>query len=273
MRLDIYQVDAFTKNVFGGNPAAVCPLDDWLPDQVMQGIAVENNLSETAFFVKEVDRYAIRWFSPTVEVNICGHATIASAHVIFNELGHPTDRIDFHSHRSGALGAEKDGDRIILDFPAYAAMTVRESDALIEQALGRVPLEVYETVNNGLMLRLESEQEVRDLNPDLEAVAALKYDRVYVTARGETCDFASRMFAPKIGIPEDPVTGGMHCTLIPYWAEQLGKTVMFARQVSRRGGELYCEFAGQRVKIGGNAITYLTGEIDVEVEEEKSAAA
>ncbi len=262
MKRDIYQVDAFTSKPFHGNPAAVVPLDEWLPDNVMQNIAAENNLSETAFFVREGDRYNIRWFTPTMEVNLCGHATLASAHVIFNELKLEAESIAFHSDKSGELGVVRQGERLVLDFPAYAITEIEQNDELA-QALGKVPVKVWSVINNGVMARLETERDVRDLEPDLHALAQLGYERVYVTAPGETCDLASRMFAPKIGIAEDPVTGAMHCTLVPYWAEQLGKNELFARQVSKRGGELFCELAGDRVKIGGNAVTYLKGEVYV----------
>lgn len=272
MKLEIFQVDAFTNVPFGGNPAAVMPLREWLADDVMQSIAAENNLSETAFFVKEGDRYNIRWFTPTMEVNLCGHATLASAHVIFNELELENDSIAFHSDKSGALGVERRGGRLVLDFPAYDITEIEQSDALA-QALGTVPVKVWSAINNGVMVRLETEQDVRDLEPDFHALAQLDHERVYVTAAGETCDFASRMFAPKIGIAEDPVTGAMHCTLVPYWAEQLGRRELFARQVSKRGGELFCEFSGDRVKIGGNAVTFLKGEIYVEAGSEKGVGA
>jgi PhzF family phenazine biosynthesis protein len=270
--LEIFQIDAFTSKPFGGNPAAVVPLQEWLADALMLKIAAENNLSEAAFFVKDGDRYNIRWFTPRVEVNLCGHATLASAHVIFHELALEKDFIAFHSDKSGELGVERHGDRLVLDFPSYPMTEIEHSDALA-QALGKVPVKVWEAVNNGVVVRLENEQDVRELEPDFHAIAQMEYERVYVTAPGETCDFASRMFAPKIGIPEDPVTGAMHCTLIPYWADQLGKKELFARQVSQRGGELFCELAGDRVRIGGNAVTYLKGEIYVEAESEKSVGA
>lgn len=272
MKLKIFQVDAFTSKPFGGNPAAVVPLENWLPDDIMLKIAAENNLSETAFFVNEGDRYNIRWFTPSVEVNLCGHATLASAHVIFHELKQEKDLIAFHSDKSGPLGVERRGDRLVLDFPVYQMSEIEQSDVLA-QAIGKVPVRVWAAINDGVVVRLESEEDVRGLEPDLHAIADLKFERVYATAPGETCDFASRMFAPKIGIPEDPVTGAMHCTLIPYWAEELGKNELFARQVSKRGGELFCELAGERVRIGGNAVTYLKGEIYVETAGEKSIAA
>lgn len=262
MKLKIFQVDAFAKETFAGNPAAVVPLDEWLPDETMLQIAGENNLAETAFFVKSGDRYEIRWFTPTVEVNLCGHATLASAHVIFNELGMESEKIDLHSHRSGELSVTKDGEKLVLDFPAYP---VKEIEPMAELALslGIVPLKTWESQKNMLIALVESEHKVRDLSPDIHRIAQLRYDEIIVTAKGETCDFASRMFAPRIGIPEDPVTGAIHCSLIPYWAEQLGKNELFARQVSKRGGELYCELAGDRVRIGGNSVTYLRGEIFV----------
>jgi len=260
MKLEIFQVDAFTSEPFGGNPAAVVPLDAWLPDHTMMKIAAENNLSETAFFVKEGDRYHIRWFTPTVEVNLCGHATLASSHVIFNELKLEDAFIPFHSERSGKLGVEKHGDKLVLDFPAYPVTEIEHSDELA-QAVGEVPTKVWESQGNMVFLRVESEEKVRALDPDQHALAQLPYDEVIVTAPGDDCDFVSRMFAPKIGIPEDPVTGAIHCSLIPYWAEELGKDKLFARQVSKRGGELFCELAGDRVKIGGQAVTFLKGEI------------
>lgn len=262
MKLQIFQVDAFTSEPFGGNPAAVVPLGEWLADEVMLKIAAENNLSETAFFVKEGERYHIRWFTPTVEVNLCGHATLASAHVILNELKLEDAFIPFHSDRSGHLGVEKHGDKLVLDFPAYPSVEIEQSDELA-QAVGKVPSKVWETQGNMVMLRLESEEDVRNLAPDFHALAQLEYDEVIVTAPGDDCDFASRMFAPRIGIPEDPVTGAIHCSLIPYWAEELGKNELFARQVSARGGELFCELNSGRVEIGGHARLYLKGEIYV----------
>lgn len=262
MKFQIYQVDAFTNKVFGGNPAAVVPLDEWLPDVTMLKIAAENNLAETAFFVKGDDRYHIRWFTPTVEVNLCGHATLASAHVIFNELRLEDAFVPFHSERSGHLGVEKHGDKLVLDFPAYPLTEIPHSNELAKAA-GVTPMKVWESQGNMVFLRAEDEEEVRNLAPDLHALEQLPYDEVIVTAAGDDCDFASRMFAPRIGIPEDPVTGAIHCTLIPYWAEQLGKDKLFARQVSKRGGELFCELNGDRVKIGGNAVTFLKGEIYV----------
>jgi predicted PhzF superfamily epimerase YddE/YHI9 len=244
MKLEIFQVDAFTKKPFGGNPAAVVPLDEWLTDETMLSIAEENNLAETAFFVKNGDRYDIRWFTPKVEINLCGHATLASGHVIFN-------------------GVTKKGDLMVLDFPSYP-VTEMEQSAELADAIGIVPVKAFETQGNMVMLLLESESDVRELEPDFSALMHVPYDEVICTAKGDSSDFASRMFAPRIGIPEDPVTGAIHCSLIPYWAGELGKEKLFARQVSARGGELYCELAGDRVKIGGNATMYLRGEIYIE---------
>ena len=262
MKLEIFQVDAFTNKPFGGNPAAIVPLGSWLPDKTMLDIAAENNLAETAFFVKNDDRYDIRWFTPKVEINLCGHATLGSAYVLFNELGFEGDVIRFHSHTSGELSVTREGDKFVLNFPAYPMTEVEQTDVLAD-AIGVVPVKIWESQGNMVILRLESETQVRELTPDINALLGVDYDEIIVTAKGDTCDFASRMFAPRIGISEDPVTGAIHCSLIPYWAEQLGKDTLFARQVSARGGELFCELAGDRVKIGGNAVLYLKGEIYV----------
>ena len=271
MKLNIFQVDAFTSKPFGGNPAAVVPLTEWLPDETMKNIAAENNLAETAFFIKNGERYDIRWFTPKVEVNLCGHATLATAHVIFNELKLETESIRFHSDRSGELGVTKEDGRLVLDFPAYPVTEIETLPELVNVEVP--PLKSWETQGNMLMMLLRSQEEVRSLEPDMEHIAKLPYDEIIITAKGDDCDFASRMFAPRIGIPEDPVTGAIHCSLIPYWAKELGKDKLFARQVSARGGELFCELAGDRVKIGGNAVLYMKGEIYVEAGTEKSVGA
>ena len=257
MKLEIFQVDAFTSKPFGGNPAAVVPLDAWLPDDVMLQIAAENNLAETAFFVKESDKYHIRWFTPKVEVNLCGHATLATSYVIFKCLKLEDSRIKFHSNRSGALGVEKRSDRLVLDFPAYPMKDIPPVDT------GFPALKYLESQSNMLFLLLENQAVVTALQPDIHKLEQLPYDEIIVTAKGDDCDFASRMFAPKIGIPEDPVTGAIHCSLIPFWAKELGKETLFARQVSERGGALFCELNGDRVRIGGNAVLYMKGEIEV----------
>ena len=262
MKLDIYQVDAFTKDIFGGNPAAICPLQEWIDAELMQRIALENNLAETAFFVKKDDVHEIRWFTPTIEVNLCGHATLASAFVIFNCLGETSDVIKLHSHRSGDLSVEKQGDVLILDFPRYDLNEIEIDENLVE-AVGMRPLQTWETQGNMVFMLFETESEIAEIAPDMSALAKIGFDEVIVTAKGDTSDFVSRMFAPRIGIPEDPVTGAIHCSLIPYWAEKLGKETLFARQISQRGGELFCELKGDRVKIGGHAVLYLKGEIYV----------
>lgn len=262
MNLPIYQVDAFTSKTFAGNPAAICPLDEWLPEETMQKIAAENNLAETAFFVKNGAGYEIRWFSPTVEIPLCGHATLASSHVLFNCLGLEDTTIKFSSCSRGDLGVEKQGELLVLDFPAYDLHETKAPKELIE-ALGRAPKQEWETQGHMIMLLFENEAIIRSIDPDMSALMKLPYNEVIITAPGDDADFVSRMFAPKIGIPEDPVTGAIHCSLIPYWAGKLGKTKLYARQVSKRGGELFCELAGDRVKIGGNAALYLKGEIYV----------
>ncbi len=260
MKLEIYQVDAFTKQVFKGNPAAVCPLDEWLDAELMQKIALENNLSETAFFVKKHDVYEIRWFTPTFEIDLCGHATLASAFVIFECLKAEESSIKFHSHKSGALMVEKRNERLILDFPSRPVKRCETPNGLIE-AVGKEPKEILKA--RDYFLVYETEQEIADIAPNFSRLLEIDAHGFIVTAKGENSDFVSRFFAPEVGVFEDPVTGSAHCNLIPYWAEKLGKTELFARQISQRGGELFCELKGDRVKIGGNAVLYLKGEIYV----------
>ena len=260
MKLDIYQVDAFTNEVFGGNPAAICPLDEWLDAELMQKIALENNLSETAFFVKKDNIYEIRWFTPTFEIDLCGHATLASAFVIFNVLELEESLVKFHSHKSGALEVEKNGDRLILDFPSRPVSVADAPEGLIE-AFGKQPKEIFKA--RDYFLVYENEQEVADIRPDFTELLKIDAHGFIVTAKGDSADFVSRFFAPEVGVFEDPVTGSAHCNLIPFWSERLGKTEMFARQISARGGELFCELKGDRVKIGGSAVLYLKGEIYV----------
>ncbi len=260
MKLEIYQVDAFTKKIFAGNPAAVCPLDEWIDAELMQRIALENNLSETAFFVKKDVVYEVRWFTPTFEIDLCGHATLASAFVIFEILKAEESLVKFHSHKSGELLVEKNGDRLILDFPSRPVSTVEIPEGLVE-AIGKQPQEVFKA--RDYFLVYENEREILDIKPDFSKLLELDAHGFIVTAKGDSADFVSRFFAPEVGVFEDPVTGSAHCNLIPYWAEKLGRTEMFARQMSQRGGELFCELKGDRVKIGGNAVLYLKGEIFV----------
>lgn len=271
MKLDIYQVDAFTNKPFRGNPAAVVPLGAWLPDETLLSIAAENNLAETAFFVNNGGGFDLRWFTPTVEVPLCGHATLASSHVIFNELGHKDEKIVFKTRKRGDLGVTRDNGRLVLDFPAYP---MEEIEPVAEfAATNNAPLKYFKSQDNMLLALMDSQKTVTEFVPDLRLIESLPYTEFIITAKGDDCDFASRMFAPKIGISEDPVTGAIHCSLIPYWAKELRKDQLFARQVSKRGGELFCELAGDRVKIGGNAVLYLKGEIYVEAGSEKSASA
>jgi PhzF family phenazine biosynthesis protein len=257
--LSLYQVDAFTGEVFGGNPAAVCPLEAWLPDGLLQAIAAENNLSETAFFVPEGEGYALRWFTPTVEVDLCGHATLAAAYVISERLDPGRARIEFHS-RSGPLTVTPAGELLTLDFPTRPPAPFADLD-LVAEAVGQRPLQAAKATK--MLALLESEAAVRAVVPDLAKVAALPGDGLIITAPGEEVDFVSRYFAPHAGIPEDPVTGSAHCTLAPFWAARLGKTRLTARQVSRRGGELLVEDAGDRVLISGRVAPYLEGRIHV----------
>jgi len=253
----IYQVDAFTDQVFGGNPAAVVLLDRWLSDEAMQAVAAENNLAETAFVVVEKDGHGLRWFTPSTEVDLCGHATLAAAHVLFHHVNFPGGEVYFRT-LSGILTVRREGDLIAMDFPARPAKPVQVKDELIT-ALAARPEEVLEA--RDVMAVFSSEEEIRSLTPDLAAVARLETFGVIVTAPGENCDFVSRFFAPQVGIPEDPVTGSAHCTLVPYWSEKLGREKLTARQLSERGGELFCEMRDDRIIIAGKVADYLTGSI------------
>lgn len=259
MQLAIYQVDAFTDKLFGGNPAAVCPLESWPEDQVMQQIGAENNLAETAFFVREGESFKLRWFTPAVEVDLCGHATLASAHVLFNHLGYLGTTIAFQS-RSGELRTTKNGDLITLDFPAAKRTATKSSDTLA-QALGKKPVEVYNS--SSLLAVFDKQEDIQSLSPDFALLKTVDPHAVIVTAPGKDCDFVSRFFAPNYGINEDPVTGSAHTVLIPYWSARLEKKTLHARQLSKRQGELFCEDKGERVLISGRAVTYLVGEIHV----------
>jgi PhzF family phenazine biosynthesis protein len=258
MQVPFYQVDAFTDRLFGGNPAGVCPLEQWLPDETMQKIAMENNLSETAFFVKKGEGFHIRWFTPKVEVNLCGHATLASAHVIFHDLGFSGEKISFES-RSGLLNVTREGDLLILDFPGNKPQRTALPDDFV-QSLNITPLQCYRGKEDYLLL-YKSQKEIEELIPDFRRLEKTDARAVIVTAPGDKVDFVSRFFAPRVGVDEDPVTGSAHTVLIPFWAEKLGKTEMNARQLSRRGGIIFCRLNGDRVDIGGRAVTYLKGQI------------
>jgi PhzF family phenazine biosynthesis protein len=260
MKLRLYQVDAFAGRVFAGNPAAVVPLDRWLPDATMQAIAAENNLSETAFFVGEKGDFQIRWMTPTDEVDLCGHATLASAWVVFNEIENGRTEVHFRS-QSGPLRVTADGDLLALDFPSRPPEPAQGSLDALARALGARPREAL--ASRDYLAVFETEKEVRALEPDVARVAALDRMAVIATAPGRDCDFVSRFFVPSLGIPEDPVTGSAHCTLVPYWSRRLGKASLFARQVSSRGGELWCEDRGERVSIAGRCVKYLEGTIEL----------
>jgi PhzF family phenazine biosynthesis protein len=260
MKLQIFQVDAFTNETFKGNPAAVCPLDSWLPDDLMQNIAAENNLSETAFFVKNGNVFEIRWFTPTVEVDLCGHATLATAHVLFNHLGYEGDMI-FLESKSGKLRVKNSGGLLWLDFPSgfYEKISIPPQ---INEAISARPIEAG-AARDYLIVVYEPEEVIKNMQPDLNKLKELPYHAIIVTAKGNKVDFVSRMFAPAIGIDEDPVTGSAHTILTPYWSQKLKKVHLSANQISSRGGELHCKMSGDRVEIGGQAITYLIGEIMV----------
>jgi PhzF family phenazine biosynthesis protein len=259
MEIPIYQVDAFASAVFKGNPAAVCPLSEWLPDETLQSIALENNLAETAFFVSAPRGFHLRWFTPVCEVDLCGHATLASAFVLFEYLNQPGETICFDT-RSGPLTVARSGELLTLDFPARPPAVI-EPDPKLISALGGSPIEIL-AANNALAV-YASEAEVLALNPDMAALTKLTYFGFIATAPGTEADFVSRFFAPVKGIPEDPATGSSHTTLIPYWAAKLGKNNLFARQLSARTGEFYCELAGDRVKIAGYVAPYLRGTISI----------
>jgi len=256
MKIPLYQIDAFASKVFSGNPAAVCPLKNWLSDKQMQSIAMENNLAETAFFVKQNDHYQLRWFTPRVEVDLCGHATLASGFVIFNYLDPGANSVSFQT-KSGTLVVRRDGDLLAMDFPARKAKPHLIDFEIFKKALGVFPQEIL--FSRDFLVVFESEQVVRSLEPDMNLLMNLDGLGAIVTAPGNKSDFVSRFFAPKVGVPEDPVTGSAHCTLIPYWSEKLGKKELHAFQVSPRGGELFCENLGKRVKIAGNAVRYSEG--------------
>jgi len=255
-----FEVHSFTDHVFHGNPAGVCPLDQWIDDELMQKIAKENGLSETAFFVPSKDGFDLRWFTPTMEVDLCGHATLASAFVLFEHLDYEGEMIVFHT-QSGDLMVSKQGSAIVMDFPSRPATRVDAPDHLVN-ALNCELSDVYKA--RDYMVVLETEEAVRNLNPNFSELEQLNCTGVIVTAPGEEVDFVSRFFAPMAGIPEDPVTGSAHCTLTPYWAAVLGATDLAARQISERGGELACRLDDDRVQIAGRAVLYSRGFLNID---------
>jgi len=256
--MKFYQVDAFASKLFSGNPAAVVPLEKWLDDETMQNIAMENNLSETAYFVKEGTHYHIRWMTPVAEVKLCGHATLASAYVIFNFIEKDAAQIKFTS-KSGELIVDREGEMLSLNFPSNKPKKIEVTD-VIKSVFAKEPLEVLEGGNYTFIV-FDDEEYVHTINPNFELVKQIHPHGVIITAKGSDVDFVSRMFAPNEGINEDPVTGSAHTVLVPYWSEKLGKKNFRARQVSKRIGELWCEDLGSRVKISGKAVLYATGNL------------
>ena len=257
MKLPIYQIDAFASKAFEGNPAAICPLQKWLADEVMQSIAEENNLSETAFIVPTKNGFHIRWFTPTTEVDLCGHATLAAAFVIFNELNYKHESISFES-KSGILTVIKKEALLVMDFPAQPPILCDLPNE-IKHAFGVKPIECLKSED--YIVVLKNETDVLNAEPKLELLNNIDLRGVIITAQSDNYDFVSRCFAPKYGINEDPVTGSAHTQLTPYWEKKLNKKMLHAKQLSRRGGELFCESLGERVTIAGSAVKYLQGEI------------
>jgi len=253
MQIRQYQIDAFASRAFAGNPAAVCPLADWLDDDLLQAIAEENNLSETAFFVPSAGGFRLRWFTPKTEVDLCGHATLAAAHVLFDILGYPEPRIRFET-RSGELRVQRQGSLIQMDFPVQPPEVCAAPDLLVK-GLGRQPVAVLAAAD--YLAVFDDEESVLAIAPDHALLSQLDRRGVIVTAPGRNLDFVSRFFAPRLGVPEDPVTGSAHCALTPYWAARLGKNSLVARQLSKRGGDLLCELRDDRVLISGVAVTVM----------------
>lgn len=260
MTKKIYQVDAFTNELFRGNPAAVCPLRNWLDDKIMQNIAMENNLAETVFYVKKGETFEIRWFTPTVEVDLCGHATLAAAYILFFQEGFESDTIHFVSSRSGNLFVRKKSDWLILDFPTDTIEKVNISDEMLS-CFDIKPIDAYRGKTD-LMLIFSNENDIQHLVPSFQNIVEIEARGLIVTAKGDKVDFVSRFFAPQSGINEDPVTGSAHTTLTPFWSEKLGKTELTALQLSNRTGYLQCLHLGERVEISGQAKLYMKGNIE-----------
>ncbi len=264
MEISLYQIDAFASKLFEGNPAAVCPLNEWLPDEVMQSIAKENNLSETAFFVSKGDGFHIRWFTPKNEVDLCGHATMASAYALFNILGYEKDKIEFES-KSGILAVTRDNDWLVMDFPAQPSVPCEIPKEIIE-AFDTMPIECLKAED--YIVVFDREIDIESASPDLGQLIKLDLRGVIITAQSGRYDFITRFFAPKYGIPEDPVTGSAYTQLAPYWASTLGSKRFRVKQVSSRGGELACEMLDDRVLIYGKAVKYLEGKINIETQQQ-----
>ncbi len=256
--MNIFQVDAFNNQIFKGNPAAVIPLNTWISDELMQCIAEENNLSETVFFVQKNKQFEIRWFTPTCEVDLCGHATLAAAHILFTELNYAKKVITFNSER-GILSVEKNGDWYTLNFPSDEAVLIK-TPKLIEEAF-QIPIKNCYKFNHKLLVEVENEELIKNIKPNYNLLLHVEENDIIITSKGTTVDFVSRFFAPKIGINEDPVTGSAHSLLIPFWAKKLNKNSLEAKQLSKRGGYLKCKFLNERVEMSGQAVTYLKGKI------------
>ncbi len=257
--LTLYQVDAFTDHVFGGNPAAICPLDEWLPDATMQAIAQENNLAETAFFCGEGNGYRLRWFTPEIEVKLCGHATLAAAHVLFEHLGYPNKHISFET-QSGTLTVQRKLNSYSIDFPAFVPQPYA-APSLLDEAMGISPQAVFKA-SEYLTLVYKTEEEIRSINPNMRLLMQISDILGFIiTSPGKEVDVVSRFFAPIAGVPEDPVTGSAHCHLTPYWAQRLHKNELTAMQLSKRIGRLTCVYHGDRVELIGDAVTYLKGNV------------
>lgn len=256
-KIPMYQVDAFSEDIFKGNPAAVCILDEWIDDKIMQNIAMENNLSETAFCLVKEDICELRWFTLEEEIDLCGHATLATAFVLFELLNYPNRNIKFKT-KSGVLAVKQNGQELIMEFPSREGLKIEVTDQLVK-GLGKMPKEVYKS--RDLMVVYDSEEDIRELEPNMEELKKVDAFGIIVTAKGREADFVSRYFAPLCGVPEDPVTGSAHCTLVPYWSKILGKKKMIAEQLSQRGGILKCEELGDKVIIGGKARLFFKGEI------------
>jgi len=261
MKVKLYQIDAFTDKVFSGNPAAVCILDKWIDDKTMQNISAENNLAETAFVVKKNNDFEIRWFTPSVEVDLCGHATLSAAYVLYKYYDYKSDKINFYSKASGILSVIKNKNSLTLNFPTDTYEEVKIPQSLID-AFGIKPIEAYKGKTDYLVI-FDNQNQIENLNPDFSLIATVGGRGVIVSAKGTETDFVSRFFAPQSGINEDPVTGSAHTTLTPFWAKKLNKNVLSAKQLSKRQGYLKCKHLGNRVEITGKAVTYLIGEIQI----------
>jgi PhzF family phenazine biosynthesis protein len=260
VKINVYQVDAFANKPFEGNPAAICPLEEWLPDQAMQALAAENNLSETAFFVPDGDGFALRWFTPAIEVDLCGHATLAAAYVLFEELDYQSEEIRF-STKSGTLSVVRNGDSLRMDFPAQQPLPFELPVQLVE-AFATTPEDCLKF--DDIIAVFSSEEMVRNADPNMSLLAQLDCRGIIITAESAEYDFIARWFGPRTGIKEDPVTGSAFTQLVPYWASRLGKTEFRVKQVSQRGGELTCELVGNRVLISGRAVLFMRGVIEIE---------